>query len=115
MLEMLKTVMTNLVKKPSTRLYPKNIRDEFKGTRGKIDIDVDKCIFCGICAKKCPPDAIKVSKNTSEWEIDRFKCIICGSCVDACPKKCLMMDEKRQETAYKKSSFKAKKNIENKE
>jgi formate hydrogenlyase subunit 6/NADH:ubiquinone oxidoreductase subunit I len=58
-------------------------------TRGKIENAIDKCIFCGLCGKRCPTYAITVSKERTEWEIDRLKCCICNLCVEVCPTKCL--------------------------
>ncbi|HEY9160153.1 MAG TPA: 4Fe-4S dicluster domain-containing protein [Desulfomonilia bacterium] len=83
--------MKNLFMKPSTRLYPSRKRQSFSATRGHIDIDGEKCIFCGICQKKCPTGAISVARKEKTWEIERLRCIACGCCVDACPKSCLSM------------------------
>lgn len=81
----------NLFSKPSTRLYPIQKRQHFKITRGHILLNGETCIFCGICAKKCPTDAIKTARKEKSWEIERLKCIACGCCVDACPKNSLSM------------------------
>ena len=105
MFEMFGNIMKNLVSKPATRMYPHVSREAFKDTRGKVEmVDIDKCIFCGICARKCPSDAISISRNDKSWEVDPFKCIICGVCADTCPKKCLNMSEQY----YKPDSNKVK-------
>jgi Na+-translocating ferredoxin:NAD+ oxidoreductase RNF subunit RnfB len=46
-------------------------------------IDVDKCIGCTVCAKKCPTNAIIGSKKQAHFIIEE-KCIGCGSCEEAC-------------------------------
>ena len=89
---MSKTVLSSLFKKPATVLYPFVKKPVYTNTRGKIEIQIDKCIFCGICSKKCPSNAIHVSKPEKKWEISRLKCISCNYCVEACPKKCLVME-----------------------
>jgi ech hydrogenase subunit F len=104
MFDMLGNILKNLTSKPVTRMYPQVSREPFKDVRGKVGIDIDACIFCGICVRKCPADALVVNKNEKSWEIDPFKCIICGACADACPKKCLEM----QGPYYKPSSSKSK-------
>lgn len=86
-----KDILGNLVKGPVTRNYPAEVRDPFPGERGKLVIDEKSCIFCGMCAKKCPANALTVTRQPKEWKFERFRCIICGACVEACPKKCLSM------------------------
>lgn len=86
-----RTVLHNLFSKPATRNYPQVPREYPLRTRGQIGIDIDACIFCGICMKKCPTGAIAVVRETKNWSINRFGCIQCGECVGVCPKKCLTM------------------------
>ena len=86
---MTKTLTKNLATGPATLMYPKRKRVFSKITRGRIENDIDKCIFCSICSKRCPTYAIIVSKEAKEWEIDRLKCCMCNLCVEVCPKKCL--------------------------
>ena len=86
-----KTVLHNLFSKPATRMYPQVPRVYPERTRGQISININDCIFCGICSKKCPTGAIAVTRETKTWAIKRFGCIQCGECVGVCPKKCLTM------------------------
>lgn len=88
-----KTIFKNLVSKPSTRLYPMTRRLPFERTRGHITIEIEQCIFCGICVRKCPPHAIEIAKAEKMWAIDRLRCIQCNACVEVCPKKCLHMGQ----------------------
>jgi ech hydrogenase subunit F len=86
-----KTAIKNLFSKPATSMYP-HTPANYKGkTRGRVLNEIDVCIFCGACQKKCPTGAIKVNRAESTWTIDRLKCIACAYCVDFCPKKCLEM------------------------
>lgn len=87
-----KTVLNNLFNKPATVLYPVTPKEYTKVARGHISIEIDQCIFCGICNKKCPTSAISVEKADKQWEINRLSCIQCNSCVESCPKKCLTME-----------------------
>lgn len=84
-----KTAVKNLFSKPATMNYPAEPRKYPERTRGHIEIDIEKCIFCGMCMRNCPPRAIKVDRSTGTWSLNRFDCIQCGYCTDVCPKKCL--------------------------
>ena len=88
--------MKNLLTKPATRLYPIQKRQYPPSTRGHIEINGETCIFCGICQKKCPTDAINVARKERTWEIERLRCIACGCCVDACPNRALVYKEGSQ-------------------
>ncbi len=90
----LNAIFRNLFSRPATRRYPFVKREPFPGTRGQLAIDPDRCIYCGICAKRCPANAITVSKTPSKsWTLDNYRCVICGYCVEVCPKKCLTMKQ----------------------
>ena len=98
---MLNLVLTNISRKPATRLYPFEIRVPFKESKGRIVFNPENCILCGICQKKCPPDAITVTKANKTWEINVFRCITCTECVSACPKDCITISNERAKTGAK--------------
>jgi ech hydrogenase subunit F len=89
---MSRTVLRNLFSRPVTRLYPSRVEaHRTPRSRGSIEIDIEVCIFCSACSKRCPTDAIIVAKTEKEWNIDRLRCCTCNACVEVCPKKCLGM------------------------
>lgn len=49
----------------------------------KYSIDIDKCIGCTVCARKCPADAIMGAPKSPHYIVDE-RCIGCGACLDAC-------------------------------
>ncbi len=57
------------------------------------------CIYCGLCMRKCPMEAITVDRASKSWTIDREKCVWCGLCVAGCPKKTLSIGELKKEAA----------------
>ncbi|GAB6058181.1 4Fe-4S binding protein [Desulfonatronum parangueonense] len=82
-------VIKNLITKKSTRQYPFTVREPFEISRGELYNDIDNCIFCSTCARKCPAQCITVDKKTGVWTCDPFACVFCGTCVDTCPTNCL--------------------------
>ncbi len=58
------------------------------------EIDLGKCIQCGICWKFCPEPSIDI---VDEWPvIDYDYCKGCGICAEECPSKCIVMVEERK-------------------
>ena len=49
-------------------------------------IDPQKCQACGICARRCPVEAISGAKKQVHV-IDQDQCIRCGTCYEACPSR----------------------------
>jgi ech hydrogenase subunit F len=101
--KMFNRIMKNLFSTPATRLYPVSNREPFERTRGRIHFDETNCVYCGMCQRKCPADAIEVDRKNSTWKLNAFRCIICGECVSSCPKKCIeLMNNRRSASPVKK-------------
>ena len=58
---------------------------------GKPVSDPSKCVYCTLCAKKCPAGAIEVDRANKTWKLDEDKCVARGTCAETCPKKCIIM------------------------
>lgn len=85
------TALKNLFSKPATGQYPAVPKTYPEKSRGHVEINIDDCIMCGICSRKCMSSAIKVDRQNKTWTIERMGCVQCQACVNACPKKCLTM------------------------
>jgi NADH-quinone oxidoreductase subunit F/NADP-reducing hydrogenase subunit HndC len=57
----------------------------------RFEINLEKCIACGACAKKCPANCIAQvdaskfpDKKRPPYQIDLEKCVKCGECFKTC-------------------------------
>ena len=48
-----------------------------------VRLEVDKCVGCTTCIKKCPTEAIRVRKGRASIIDER--CVDCGECIRTCP------------------------------
>ena len=73
--------ITESLKKNQVLLYQK----------GRVKVDMDKCIHCGACVSLCPSDALHFD---SEYKLEfaQDKCISCFLCIDACPRYAMEED-----------------------
>ena len=104
-MKMLPTVLSNLFSAPATRNYPFEVRAPFTHARGELINDIDKCIFCGTCARKCPSQCLEVTKDKTDgsWSLTVLACVGCGVCVDACPVNCLSQKTTHRPVATERS------------
>ena len=58
----------------------------------KPNIDLNKCMVCGLCVKKCP---MKNLEKREEKIICRNRCTMCYRCVNNCPTQALTILGKR--------------------
>lgn len=48
-----------------------------------FELDINKCIGCGLCERQCPTSAIKIENGHPVWVKD--KCALCLGCFHRCP------------------------------
>ena len=81
----------------------------------------DKCNGCGICAQKCPIEAVDMFNEglanrgavyveypqavPLKYKIDREKCIGCGTCYEICKARAIAYDQKESETTINVGSI----------
>ena len=88
-MKMTSNLIRNLLRRKATRDYPTRVREPFPHSRGELYNEIDKCIFCGLCQRKCPSQCITVDKDSAVWSCDPFACVYCGTCAAVCPVDCL--------------------------
>ena len=87
-------VTGSFVKKPAKKAAPAEGAPQPKVKPrgdGKPANDPDLCVYCTLCAKKCPGGALTVDRAAKTWTLDEDKCIACGACADNCPKGCIVI------------------------
>ncbi len=61
-------------------------------------VDPAACTGCGICAGRCPVEAVSVSAGKQPAIVNPDRCLGCGVCVSTCPEKAISLFKKTQET-----------------
>ena len=89
--EMSRLALKWALTKPPTSGYPFEPRRALAGSRGHLIFTKDNCVYCTVCAKKCPTGALVVNRAQKKWAIDRLLCVTCGYCVEICPKRSLAL------------------------
>lgn len=96
------TMLKNLFSRPVTVDYPAKPAVYPARSRGHIEINIESCVLCGLCAMNCPSGAIKVDRKEGTWSINRFDCVQCGYCTEKCNKKSLSIVPGYQEPMEQK-------------
>ena len=64
--------------------------------RGRMEIDIEKCIGCGGCANVCPSRCIVLSDLAQDRrviEVYRDRCIYCARCQEVCPEGAITLTQ----------------------
>ncbi len=93
----------------NTIQYPHQKLEVPEVGRYQLEVEIDDCIVCDLCAKVCPVDCIDIESikateaigQTSDgttkrlyaakFDIDMAKCMYCGLCTIVCPTECIVM------------------------
>jgi len=76
--------------------YPLVPMEAPEGFRGRVVLEVSKCIGCGGCAEVCPTRLIRVSDPSPEkrvLEFDLERCVHCGRCEEVCPEGAIRLSQ----------------------
>ena len=61
-------------------------------SRGRVEVDLSSCGFCGSCARRCPAGAVTVSRVEKTLTIARWRCFVCGVCAEICPRDSIRVE-----------------------
>lgn len=108
---------TNTIQYPAQKLPVPEVG------RYQLDVEMDDCIVCDLCAKICPVDCITIDQikateligTTSDgspkriyaakFDIDMAKCMYCGLCTIVCPTECIVMTNQYDKTVFELSDL----------
>jgi ferredoxin/flavodoxin len=63
-----------------------------------FELNTDKCISCGLCAKQCPTEAIQIVNGVPIWVKDT--CTLCLGCFHRCPAAAIDYDNSLRNGQY---------------
>ena len=108
----------------NTIQYPKQQLPIPEVGRYQLDVEIDDCIVCDLCAKVCPVNCIDIEsiKSTegsigetsdgskkllyaAKFDIDMAKCMYCGLCTIVCPTECITMTNQYDKTVFQLSDL----------
>jgi len=114
----MKLTFSTMLKKPVTRLYPKErpeVPPVYRGLHAlrKHANGREVCIACGLCAAYCPTGCIEIEtsegadgeKVVDRYDIDILRCLFCGYCVEACPVRALVMTQEYELSQYSRKEL----------
>ncbi len=103
----------------TTVQYPKQKMPIPEVARYQLEVEIDDCIVCDLCAKACPVDCIDIQSIKSseaigktsdgsvkrlypaKFDIDMAKCMYCGLCTVVCPTECITMTNQYDRSTQK--------------
>ena len=95
MLRFLKVLANNLKKGPAVDAFPAQEAWTPDRFRGRVTMDPEKCVGCGICRHVCAGRAIRIEPTEDgkgyNFTIWHNTCALCGMCRHFCPTRAITM------------------------
>ncbi len=101
-------LLRNIISGPATDPFPFGETFTPKRIRGRIVVNPDLCLGCGMCRHACAAGAINIRKTTSSWTITIWQdsCCLCRACVTYCPMHAMSIDPDWHSAHLEEDKFK---------
>lgn len=114
LLEGMRVTLKAFFAKKETLQYPEiklTMPARFRG--GELELDNEKCIACGLCARACPNHVIELTTGTNEQKKRHLTsyvyhsglCLYCNYCIEACPTNAICWDKNYENARYFKDEL----------
>ena len=102
-------LLNNVISGPSTDPFPFGETFSPKTIRGRVRIDPDLCMGCGMCRHSCVAGAINIQKHKGKgWTITVWQdsCCLCASCLTYCPMHAVTIEPDWHSAHFEEDKFK---------
>lgn len=110
MFKFLKVLVKNILQGPATEAFPLQPAKTPDRFRGRVTLNPDLCVGCGICSHVCSGDAIRIIPNEEKtgyhYTVWYNSCCLCGSCTYYCPTKAITMTNNWHNSHKQEDKFK---------
>lgn len=103
-------------RKKVTVQYPEEVIEHPPAFRAAVDVDISKCIACGICQRVCPSNVIEIetwkvkeddkeTRKPRRFTLNLGRCMVCGLCAKHCPTGAIRMTQEYELSAYSREAL----------
>lgn len=110
MFKFLKILIRNIFQGPATEAFPLAPAPTPDRFRGRVSINPDLCVGCGICKHVCTGGAINISpsddKTGYHYTVWYNSCCLCGSCRYYCPTNAISIVNNWHNSHFQEEKYK---------
>ncbi len=109
MFKFLKVLVRNIFQGPATEAFPLQPAPTPDRFRGRVQLNPELCVGCGICKHVCSGDAIRIEQDQEKsgyhFTVWHNTCCLCGSCRYYCPTQAISLTTNWHNAHTEKEKF----------